>query len=86
MSADTTNPLVICPADMTVEYDYGNTTAVVEFSGESATDNSGHSLSVSCDPPSNSTFISGNNVITCSATDGAGNMGTCNFTITVEGK
>ncbi|XP_070549860.1 hyalin-like [Ptychodera flava] len=81
---DTTNPVVTCPADMNVEYDYGNTSAVVEFSGESVTDNSGETLTVTCDPPSNSTFWDGENVVTCTATDASGNVGTCNFTITVE--
>ncbi|XP_070549857.1 hyalin-like [Ptychodera flava] len=82
--SDTTNPVVTCPADMVVEYDYGNTTAVVVFGGESVTDNSGETLSATCDPPSNSTFGDGETVVTCSATDGAGNVGSCNFTITVE--
>ncbi|XP_070549900.1 hyalin-like isoform X2 [Ptychodera flava] len=81
---DTTNPVVTCPADVTVEYDDGNTTAVVEFGGESVTDNSGESLVVTCSPPSNSTFGKDDNVVTCSATDAYGNVGTCNFTITVE--
>ncbi|XP_070549855.1 hyalin-like [Ptychodera flava] len=81
---DTMDPVVTCPANMTVEYDYGNTSAVVVFSGESVTDNSGETLSVTCDPPSNSTFFDGENVVTCSATDSEGNTGSCNFIITVE--
>ena len=78
--------MVLCPDNMTVEYDYGSTTSVVEFSELSVMDNSGEILDGSCDPPSNSTFTSGKNVVICSATDAAGNSGTCNFTITVEGK
>ena len=70
---------------MTVENDYGNTTAVVEFGGESVTDNSGDTLSVTCDPPSNSTFSSGDNEVMCFATDAASYIGLCYFTITVQG-
>ena len=86
LSIDTTMPVVLCPDNMTVEYDYGSTTAMVEFSELSVMDNSGEILDGSCDPPSNSTFTSGNNVVMCSATDAAGNTGNCYFTITVEGK
>ena len=48
-------------------------------------DNAGHQLSVTCDPPSNSTFVSGDTTVTCSATDVAGNVGTCTFIVTVQG-
>ncbi|XP_070549873.1 hyalin-like [Ptychodera flava] len=81
---DMSSPIVTCPENITVEYDYGNTTAVVVFDGESATDNSGQHVSVTCDPSSNSTFVSGDNVVTCSATDQAGNVGTCNFVVKVQ--
>ncbi|XP_070549854.1 hyalin-like [Ptychodera flava] len=77
-------PLVSCPSNITVQNEYGNVTAVVAFDGESATDNSGQDVTVTCDPPSNSTFVIGDNVVTCSATDASGNVGTCSFTVTVE--
>ena len=68
------------------EYDTGQTTAVVQYTGESATDNSGETPQVTCDPASNTQFMSGSNTVTCSATDTAGNTGTCQFTVTVQGK
>ncbi|XP_070549862.1 hyalin-like [Ptychodera flava] len=77
-------PDVTCPADITVEYDYGNTTAVVEFSGESVTDNSGEILTVSCQPASNSTFGDGTHKVMCFATDSSGNIGLCYFNVTVQ--
>ena len=84
MCADTTEPVVVCPADLSVEYD-GGASAVVTYSGESVTDNSGATLTVTCDPASDSLFTSGDNTVTCSATDAAGNTGTCDFTVTVQG-
>ncbi|TAL03533.1 MAG: HYR domain-containing protein [Verrucomicrobia bacterium] len=39
---------------------------------------------VVCDPPSGSTFPVGTNVVTCCATDAAGNSNCCSFNIVVE--
>ncbi|XP_070549909.1 hyalin-like [Ptychodera flava] len=81
---DTTGPVVICPENVTVDYDYGNTSAVVVFDGESAIDNGREVLNVTCDPPSNSTFGEGDTVVTCSATDFFGNVGFCTFTVSIS--
>ncbi|XP_077996691.1 uncharacterized protein LOC144449999 [Glandiceps talaboti] len=81
---DITPPIVTCPADKTVEYDKGGTTAVVTFTGESATDDSGSTPTVSCSPASGATFSSGTTTVTCSATDDSNNTGTCTFTVTVQ--
>ena len=37
-----------------------------------------------CNPPSGSVFPLGDTIVTCTATDGAGNIGTASFTITVH--
>jgi hypothetical protein len=41
-------------------------------------------LPVACVLPSGSAFGTGLNVVTCSATDACGNIGTCNFNVTVN--
>ncbi|XP_077979658.1 hyalin-like [Glandiceps talaboti] len=81
---DTISPVVTCPPSQTVEYDDGYTSTVVKFSVESATDNSGITPTVTCNPPSGNIFISGVNTVMCSATDDSGNIGFCNFTLTVQ--
>ncbi|XP_070549852.1 hyalin-like [Ptychodera flava] len=83
---DTTPPVVTCPADITVANDDGETTAMVMFSGESATDNSGTTSPVTCNPASGTVFSDGDTTVTCSATDASGNTGTCSFTVTVQGE
>ena len=37
-----------------------------------------------CNPPSGSVFPLGDTIVTCTATDGAGNIGTARFTITLQ--
>ena len=41
-------------------------------------------VTVSCDPPSGSTFPAGTTTVTCTAVDADGNASTCGFTVTVE--
>lgn len=78
--ADTQAPAVSCPGNI-------QTTALtsggraVDFPVPAATDNC--SASVSCLPPSGSTFAVGATTVTCTATDAAGNASTCQFTVNV---
>ncbi|HMN42290.1 MAG TPA: GC-type dockerin domain-anchored protein [Phycisphaerales bacterium] len=44
----------------------------------------GRPLTVSCAPPSGSSFASGTTPVVCSATDACGNVGSCNFNVTVN--
>jgi hypothetical protein len=80
--ADTTPPILFCPADIAVSTAPGQCSAVVEFT-VTATDNSG-TVTVACNPPSGSAFEKGTTTVTCTATDGAGNAATCSFTVTVN--
>lgn len=48
-----------------------------------ATDNNDSSVAVVCNPPSGSLFPAGTNVVTCTATDAAGNRNTCEFRVIV---
>jgi hypothetical protein len=79
---DTTPPTIECHADTTLECT-GDGGAVVEYATE-ASDLCDSDPSVDCDPPSGSTFPLGETVVTCTATDAAGNTADCTFTVKVE--
>ncbi|TAK36654.1 MAG: HYR domain-containing protein [Chloroflexota bacterium] len=78
---DTTAPVLSLPADMTV---LANTTAgaLVSYSASAIDTLSGVSA-FACDPPSGSTFPVGTTLVSCSATDTAGNTAAGSFQITV---
>ncbi|MEW6683698.1 MAG: kelch repeat-containing protein [Nitrospirota bacterium] len=57
--------------------------ALVEYPSPTASDAVSGTLPVSCDPPSGTTFPLGATTVTCTATDGAGNVGRASFTVTV---
>ena len=78
---DITPPVLIMPANMTVELT-GPGGAVVTFS-PTATD-AGGPVTVSCTPPSGSTFPLGNKTVNCIATDAAGNTSSGTFVVTVQ--
>jgi uncharacterized repeat protein (TIGR01451 family) len=79
---DQTSPTIACPAPINVAADLGLCGAIVSFT-VTATDNSG-SATVSCNPPSGSTFPVGTTTVNCVATDPAGNKSACSFTVTVN--
>lgn len=76
-------PSIQCPAHLTVPATRP-CGARVEFS-VAATDNCPGTPAVVCTPPSGSLFPKGDNVVTCTATDAAGNTAECRFTVTVSG-
>lgn len=49
-----------------------------------ATDNTGGTVNLSCNPPSGSVFPVGVTTVTCTATDSTGNSATKSFTVTVQ--
>ena len=75
-------PQINCPANLTVNMDPGQCSAVVSFSVRASDLCS--TATVVCDPPSGSTFPNGTTTVNCTATDAAGNEAACSFTITVE--
>ncbi len=79
---DTTGPIITAPASSIVEAT-GATGAIVTFNA-SASDLVSGSAAVTASPASGSVFGLGTNVVTLSATDGAGNTSTKVFTITVR--
>ena len=56
--------------------------ALVEYSGESATDDVGV-VSLVCVPASGTQFAKGDTQVNCTATDAAGNEGSASFTVSV---
>jgi len=81
---DTMPPMITCPADTTIGCADSSGVAV-EFDGlVVAVDDCDPSPSISCDPPSGSTFMLGETVVTCTAVDSAGNSSECTFTVTIE--
>lgn len=70
------------PADMIVEAE-NISGAVVDFN-PTATDSTGNTVHVICDPPSGSTFKIGDTPVNCKATDDIGNTASASFTVTVK--
>ena len=80
---DATPPTITCPTNLFVATDSGrNSRSNVTFAA-TATDNCG-SATVLCVPPSGSTFFTGTNQVTCTATDAGGNSNQCLFTVAVR--
>ena len=81
---DTTKPVIASHADE-IEEATSSAGATVTYTSPAATDNYDASVSVTCTPASGSTFALGDTIVTCSATDAAGNDATPEtFTITVK--
>ena len=82
---DTEAPVVTCPADITVTVNPGELYTVPDYSGMvTVTDNCTASPVVSQNPAIGATVPEGTTVVTMSATDVAGNVGTCTFNLIVD--
>ena len=81
---DTTPPTIgACPMDITAECT-SPAGAVVNFTAPTATDLCDANPTVTCVPPSGSTFAIGVTMVTCTATDASGNASQCSFNVTVQ--
>ena len=90
---DKTPPTISVPTDFKVQVPLGASTVVVDYNATSSTNKVFLSDALSgldydpakssCSPPSGSTFIVDNNVVTCQASDNAGNSATNSFHIDV---
>jgi len=92
-SEDLIPPVIVCPTNITAECHYTNglAGAYVNYPTPVVTDVCDPNPTVVCTPPSGSFFAlppppanSSNYVVTCVATDAAGNTNVCTFNITVE--
>ncbi|MDT8322814.1 MAG: HYR domain-containing protein [Bacteroidota bacterium] len=79
---DTQKPSITCPDPIVVGNDPGECSAVVNFSATVSDNCPG--VTYACSPPSGTAFPVGVTVVTCTATDAAGNTESCNFTVTVN--
>lgn len=82
--ADLTPPTVVCPANIVVANDFNQCGAIVTFPPPTATDFCSAVTNLTATPPPGSFFPVGVNVVQCTATDAAGNVGGCSFTVTVR--
>ncbi len=78
---DQTPPDLLCPADLSVQADPGQCSAVVTFD-VSATDNCSQAT-VTCQPPSGSSFPVGSSAVSCTASDSSQNAAHCSFNVDV---
>jgi autotransporter-associated beta strand protein len=80
---DTEPPSAICPADVVVNNDPGQCSAVVHFNLPAQTDNCGVATTIAT-PPSGTTFPVGTTPVTVVVTDIHGNTNSCTFHVTVN--
>ena len=78
---DNQAPLMTCPGNILTNVSNPDG-AVVTFA-PSATDNCDGSVAVVCAPASGSVFGIGTTLVSCTATDSSGNVGSCSFNVTV---
>lgn len=78
---DTTPPTITCPADIVVA-PAGPAGAHVTFAP--LVDDICSGVTAACSPVSGSLFPIGTTLVTCTATDAAGNQSSCAFTVTVR--
>jgi hypothetical protein len=82
---DTTPPTVTCPKDIVADTDPGQCSKSNVTFVATATDNC-PVVTVTCEPPSGSTFAKGVTTVVCTATDASGNTNRCSFTVTILDK
>lgn len=84
-SADTEDPVVNVPANISVNTDAGEATAIVNYATITATDNVGVTVGPDLTEglPSGAAFPLGTTTVTYEASDAAGNTGSASFTVTV---
>jgi hypothetical protein len=85
---DTQPPSIACPAPITTTGTVVTNcalSAVVTYPTPTVSDNGCAGTTVTCSPPSGSTFAEGTTTVTCTATDASGNTSSCSFAVTVGG-
>lgn len=72
-----------CPPDIVAAAPYGQSSVAVAYPLPQATDNRDGSVPVSCSPAPGTQFSRGTTVVTCTASDSAGNQASCSFPVKV---
>ncbi|MCB9235050.1 MAG: HYR domain-containing protein [Bacteroidia bacterium] len=81
---DNENPVITCPADLTVSNDAGNCSAVVNYAVSTSDNCTGKTLSQNTGQSSGSAFAIGSTTNSFTVTDASGNTASCSFTVTVN--
>ena len=77
-------PVVTAPANVQTTAHAGESSVVVTYGAATASDNAPGVGPATCAPASGSSFPLGTTIVTCSATDAAGNVGHASFTVFVN--
>ena len=85
-SQDIIPPTVTCPPDQQVTVEDNKQSAIVDYPPATAEDNRGATVAITYSRPSGSAFSVGTSVVKVTATDEAGNIAHCKFTVTVSGE
>jgi len=80
---DTEDPVITCPADITVDNDPGQCNAVVGIPNPNVSDDC-PGVSFEYTPASGTAFEEGTTTVTATATDASDNTATCTFDVTVN--
>ena len=83
--SDNEKPTLKCPANQETDTNYSSPTPQFTWEDPVATDNSGDTPEVICNPPSGTNFTIGETSVSCSAADKHGNVQQCSFSIHVLG-
>ncbi len=79
----TTTPTVACPADVAVTVAAGQSGGTATYPAPTVTGTC-PTASVSCNPPSGSTFAAGTNAVVCAVTTPSGYSNGCSFSVVVN--
>ena len=83
--AETVDPVITCPADITVFVNVGEQFTIPNYTGDAtATDNCNPDPVITQDPAIGTMVGAGVTVMNMTATDAAGNEDSCTFNVTVE--
>jgi Domain of unknown function (DUF5011)/HYR domain len=77
-------PQITCPATILVGTDTNTCAASNVVYTLTVLDNVNAGTTYACSPPSGSTFAKGTNLVSCTATDAAGNQASCSFQVVVK--
>jgi len=79
---DSERPALTCPSDIVLDGSNGTCAPIATYN-PAVSDNC-PGVTLTCVPPSGSTFPQGTNRVTCNALDTSGNMTSCAFSVTVR--
>lgn len=80
---DTIPPVITCPSNISQSTDQDDCAAVVTWATPTVDDNCTN-LTITCIPPSGTSFPVGDSTVVCIVEDPGGNMDTCTFVVTVS--